>query len=447
MDQTTIYALASGRGPAGIAVIRISGPAAMTAAKKLTGAALPARRIRRVTFYQEDIDDVLDQGLAVYFPAPASFTGEDVIEFHIHGGNAVIDGMLNALSRVGSLRMALPGEFSRRGFENGKIDLTAAEGLADLVSAETDAQRRMALRQMGGKLAGFVEGCRSRLVTAIASWEALIDFSDEELPSDLEETVTCVVKALIEEIERALSDGSLGERLRQGFEIVILGPPNVGKSTLLNRLASREVAIVSAHAGTTRDIVEAQMDIGGFPVILADTAGLRPASEYVEEEGIRRARVRGAGAFLKIVVLDSKTWVDFDLMPLEVSHSNTIIVLNKADLPMRDVPRMLVGCEPLRISARTGEGVGALIEEIKRALVLGGTHGDAPVITRARHREALEGALCSLRRFLGATDRRGHPELGAEDLRMAARSLGRVTGGVDVEDILDAIFSEFCIGK
>lgn len=449
MSSETIYALASGRGRAGIAVVRVSGPAAADAARALSGRDLPVRRAQRVDLRAPESGELLDQGLAVYFPGPASFTGEDVVELHVHGGMAVVAAVLEALSGLSGLRLAEPGEFTRRGFLNGKIDLTAAEGVADLVDAETAAQRRQALAQMGGALAGFCDAARTRLIAAMARWEAAIDFSDEELPAGLEADVAAEARLLVADIGRALADGGRGERLRDGIEVAIVGPPNAGKSSLLNRIARREAAIVSETAGTTRDVIEVRAELGGYPVILADTAGLREGADALEREGVRRALERAASADLRLVVLDATAPPGIDPEIRALIDDGAIVALNKADLlaDLLGVHMADLGFAATLISAKTGAGVDALLDVIEARVATAFEGAVAPVVTRARHREALSDALAALERFVGTDGRLARPELAAEELRLAARALGRVTGAVDVEDLLDVIFAEFCIGK
>jgi tRNA modification GTPase len=446
MNPETIYALATARGRAGIAVVRLSGAESIAAARALSGRDLSVRRAQRVDLRDPANGELLDQGLAIYFPGPASFTGEDVVELHLHGGPAVVSGVLAALAGLSGLRMAEPGEFTRRGFLNGKLDLTAAEGVADLVAAETAAQRRQALAQMGGALAAFADGARARLVSAMARWEAAIDFSEEELPEGLEAEVAAEAAALAADIRAALADAGRGERLRDGIEVAIVGPPNAGKSSLLNRIARRDAAIVSATAGTTRDVIEVHAELGGYPVILADTAGLREAADEIEREGVRRALERAGRADLRLVVLDATAWPEIDAGTGAQIDADAVVALNKADL-LAGAPEEVAGIAALAVSAKTGAGVDALLDTIEArvAALFEGT--EAPVVTRARHREALAAALAALDRFGTAEARLARPELAAEELRLAARSLGRVTGAVDVEDLLDVIFSEFCIGK
>jgi tRNA modification GTPase len=445
MAADTIFALASGAGRAGIAVLRISGPGAASALTALAGTVPPARRACRARFHDPASGETIDDGLALFFPSPRSFTGEDVAEIQIHGSRAVVAGLIEALGRLPRLRLAEPGEFTRRAFDNGKLDLTAAEGLADLVAAETAAQRRQALRQLDGALGRLYEGWRERLLRALAHLEAAIDFPEEGLPAEIESAIHIEAARLHQEITLHLADDRRGERLREGVSVAIIGPPNAGKSSLMNALARRDVAITSATAGTTRDVIEVALDLGGFPAVLADTAGLRQATEEVEEEGVRRARARAAAADLRLVVVDATKPEEAHALR-GVIDANTVIVANKMDLAAaRNVAWVdALGPTPaLRLSILTGMGMDELLYRLTSELAarIGGS--DAPLITRARHRSALTECAAALERF----DRAGLPELAAEDLRTATRALGRITGRVDVEDMLDIIFRDFCIGK
>ena len=443
MKRETIFALASAPGRAGVAVIRVSGPDAGAAVRRVTGREPPPPRRAALRRLVNGGGAVLDEGLVLWFPGPASFTGEDVAELHLHGGPAVVAATVDALGDCPGLRPAEPGEFTRRAFENGKLDLTAAEGLADLVGAETEAQRRQALRQMQGELGRLYDGWRERLVAALAEAEAAIDFPDEDLPAELQERVAERISGVCEEIERHLADNRRGERLREGVSIALIGAPNAGKSSLLNRLARRDAAIVSATAGTTRDVIEVHLDLGGYPVIVADTAGLRAARDEIEAEGVRRALDRAAAADLKIALFDAQRWPELDAETVKLLDGDSIPVLNKIDLrPVAEGVR--IGGRPaLRLSALTGEGIAAFLETVTEAVAERiGASGTLP-LTRARHRRALEDCRDALRRAGTAA----LPELAAEDLRLAATALGRITGRVDVEEVLDRIFREFCIGK
>ncbi len=438
----TIFALASAPGRAGVAVFRLSGPKAGHALDVLVA---PARRpsprkasLRRVACPQTG--ETIDHAVVIWFPAPHSYTGENVVEIHAHGGRAVLNELTESLRRLEGLRPAEPGEFTRRAFENGKLDLTEAEAVVDLVDAETSAQRKQALRQLEGELGRLYQGWALRLKNRLAFIEADIDFVEDDLPEDIVNASKVDLQKLLAEIEAHLDDGHRGERLREGFMVAILGPPNAGKSSLLNALAKREAAIVTPVPGTTRDIVEVHLDIGGYPVTLADTAGLRESADIIESEGVRRAIVRAEQADLKLVVIDGSREQPFDERTLELRDENALVVINKKDsLPVnRSFPK-----DFLLVSAVTGEGLPGLVECLVKAIDERFALTGQPSITRARHRAALEKCRDHLGRALSAPE----PELCAEDVRLAMRSLGLITGYVDVEDLLDVIFSEFCIGK
>lgn len=416
---------------------------------------LPAARMAALRTLRNPQSGVfVDRGLVIWFPAPNSFTGEDLVEIHIHGGPAVAAALVEALAGVDGLRPAEPGEFTRRAFENGKMDLTAAEGIADLINAETEAQRLQAYRQMEGALGDLYDGWRGRLVHALAFAEADLDFPEEDLPDSLIDQTRPEVESLAREIEAHLSIGRRGERLRDGCQVVLSGSPNVGKSSLLNHLARREVAIVSDIAGTTRDMIEVSLDLAGYPVTLVDTAGLREGGDAVEEEGVRRAKARADAADLRIDLYDA-TDIGHDAQgllrgrkendegspnSLRMSNDERLVVINKTDL----CP--VAPCEGLfAISAKTGEGVEDLLTAIADKVVAKMDVREGPSLTQARHRHALEDALSHLQGFLGAEGR--EPELLAENIRLAARALGRITGQIDVEEVLDGIFRDFCIGK
>ncbi len=445
MERNTIFAPATGSGPAGVAIIRLSGAQAGAALGALAGSVPPPRVAARARFRDPASGDALDDGLALWFPAPRSMTGEDVAELHIHGGRASVEAVCGALARQPGLRLAGPGEFTRRAFDNGKLDLTAVEGLADLIAAETEAQRRQALRQLDGELGRLYEGWRARLLEALARIEAEIDFPEEDLPGGLSVAARGALEEIAGAIDAHLADGRRGERLRDGVRIAIVGPPNAGKSSLLNALARREAAIVSELPGTTRDVIEVHLDLGGYPVVVADTAGLRAAAEGVEAEGVRRALARAEAADLRIVVLDA-----FAGPPpadaLALIDQGAIVALNKIDLVKgQDLPDLVGGIEPTPVSVKTGENLGRLLEVIEGRIAAEAAAGASggPPLTRQRHRAALGDCRAALARALGVAE----VELVAEDVRLAARALGRVTGRIDVEDVLDAIFGEFCIGK
>jgi tRNA modification GTPase len=461
VDRSTIFALSSGRPPAAIAVVRISGPQARLALQKLTGEVPQPRRAALVRVRDPASGEVIDEALALWFPAPASETGEDVAELQLHGGHAVIAGVLNALSAIEGCRMAEPGEFTRRAFENGKLDLTAVEGLGDLIAAETAAQRRQAFRQLKGLIGDRAEAWRQALIEALALVEARIDFSDEaDVPEDLVAPAAQVARRLRDEITTALADGGRGERLRDGLVVAIAGPPNAGKSTLFNRLARREAAIVSPFAGTTRDVIEVHLELNGYPVTILDTAGIREAAEPVEEEGVRRARARAAAADLVLWVIDvSASGAASAEQPALKSDSPRWLVRNKIDLlsESASTPAFAGSSNQAEInesqfvfsiSAQGGEGLEALCSALTEFAAESFSAGESAVVTRARHRHALEETVAALSRALAeAAAKSPREELIAEELRHATTDLGRLTGRVDVEDVLDKIFRDFCIGK
>lgn len=464
----TIFAPSTAPGRAGVAVVRVSGPRAGTAITSLTGGSLPAPRQASLrSLCDPQTGQAIDRGLVLWFPAPKSFTGEDVAELHLHGGRAVIAAVLSGLAGLPGLRPAEAGEFTRRAFDHGKLDLSAVEGLSDLIDAETEAQRRQALRQMEGGLARLIADWTGRLARVLAHFEASIDFSDEELPEALDREALAAAAAVSAEIDAALADGRRGERLREGLSAVILGAPNAGKSSLLNTLAQRDAAIVSALAGTTRDVIEIHLDLGGYPVTLVDTAGLRDeAAQHsgggesenghwaVEREGMARALARAEAADMKLLVFDLQAEQSQTAAVLDLWDARSLIVLNKSDAvrgaraaaALREIeaarPRAAEDC--FVVSAREGSGLSELLAAmVRRAAENFGSGRQGAAITRERHRAALE----DCRAALGRAEAADLPELIAEELRLAVRALGRVTGRVDVEDLLDIMFSEFCIGK
>ena len=444
-SRDTIFALSSAPGRAAIAVLRVSGPAAGEALRRLRrGAALPEARLAAYArLYDPESGAALDDGIVLWFPAPASETGEDVAELQIHGGRATVASVLEALGKVPELRPARAGEFTRRAFENGKLDLTAVEGLADLVDAETEAQRRQALRQLRGELGKLYEGWRAELLRLLAHGEAEIDFPDESAEAEVARGRAARIGRLSAAISAHLADARRGERLRDGLSLVILGAPNVGKSSLMNALARRDVAIVSARAGTTRDVIEVHLDLGGYPVAIADTAGLRASEDEIEREGVRRAEARAAQADLRLVLLDATSWPEVPDEVRAMIGGESVLVLNKIDKQRPAGPLALDGLPLHPISALTGEGIDALVAALARLAGERLALAEAPALTRLRHRQALEETRAALARSLAASS----PELAVEDLRLAMRELGRITGRVDVEDLLDVIFRDFCIGK
>ena len=449
--SATIFALSSGQDRAGVAVIRVSGPGASPALRAIARVVPGPRVARRVRLIDPADGLPLDDALALWFPGPQSFTGEDVAELHVHGGRAVVAGVLAALGRLPGLRLAEPGEFTRRAFEHGKIDLTEAEGLADLIAAETDAQRCLALRQLSGELHRAAEAWRRELLQAQALVEAAIDFADEgDVSQGAVNQAIGIAERLRQALAQALDDDHRGEILRDGFRVVIAGPPNVGKSSLINAIARREAAIVSDEAGTTRDIVELQLNLGGLAVVLADTAGVRAAQGKIEREGIRRGLERARGADLVLWVMDARA--PDPALPAELTGGagHTIWLLNKIDLPdaVETQARLLVpmsGQTWMAVSAVTGVGLGALEAIIATAARQRTRGGEMALITTARHRQQIAAAAAALQTFeTGAKD---VLELRAEDLRLASDAIGRLIGRVDAEEILGEIFGRFCIGK
>lgn len=390
--------------------------------------------------------ETIDRGLVLWFPGPGSATGEDVCELHVHGGPAILGNLIDGLGQLDGLRLAEPGEFTRRSFENGKLDLTSAEGIGDLVDAETEAQRRQAFRQANGALAALYDGWRQMLIDALSHLEAGIDFADEDIPSDVTRQSLRQVKDLRDAIGDHLADARQGERIRDGVSIAIVGAPNVGKSSLLNALARREVAIVSSRAGTTRDVIEISLNLNGYVARVADTAGLRSLADLVEldpieAEGIKRAKARAEDADLRMVLLDANG--PFNKESRQLIDKNAIVVVNKIDLPHQPLPKVMNDVETIEISVTRGEGLDGLERDLADRVVSIIGAAEPIVLTRARHRDALEEVKVALDRAVAAS----MPELIAEDLRIAGRSLGKLTGSVDVEDLLDVIFRDFCIGK
>jgi tRNA modification GTPase len=460
-DQT-IFAVSSGRPPSAISIVRVSGPQAGAALTLLAGKIPMPRMATHVLLLDRDRQPI-DDAVILWFPGPASATGEDVAEFHVHGGRAVLAALFAVLSDFENMRAAEPGEFTRRAFENGKLDLTEAEGLDDLIHADTDRQRRQALRQLKGLLGDRARDWRAQIIEASALIEAGIDFSDEaDVPAELIAPALKKIKTLLGEIQQVLAAQGHGERLREGLVVTIAGPPNVGKSTLMNQLARREVAIVSPHAGTTRDVIEVQLDLDGYPVTVIDTAGIRETADPVEQEGVRRARARAAEADLVLWLVDAHDEKNLE-KSLEQGAAPAWVVRNKIDLDAIGSDAAVLGIDALNpgqpaavlgqtrrhtdfeISASRGDG----IQELIAALIAFAQNyfgaGEGGLISRERQRKLLQETAMSLQRSLSAIQE--GEELAAEDLRMAARSLGRLLGRVDVEDVLDVIFREFCIGK
>lgn len=436
--RNTIYAVSTAHGRAAIAVVRVSGPLALAALRAVAGEPLPAPRSASLRELRNGQGDLIDQALVLWFPEPASATGEDVVEFHVHGGRAIIDTVLQVLASVPGLHAAEAGEFTRRAVEHGKLDLTRAEALADLIDAETPAQQRQALRQYRGALADLYEGWRAQLITVLAWAEAAIDFSEEDLPVDLEQRLREPVAALRAEMQGHLDDSRRGEITREGIFLTIIGAPNAGKSSLLNALAGRDIAIVSEIAGTTRDVLETRLELAGHVVHIADTAGLRETFDAIESEGVRRALARASADDMTLLVLDGSAQDPLAGLDATAVARATFTVWNKCDLAWH-APR-----DGLCISAKSGAGLdqllGAISDEVRIRLE---RPREAPPMTRARHRENVAAAADALARALNENQ----SELIAEDLRLALRAIGRLTGRVDIEELLDTVFRDFCIGK
>ena len=428
----TIFALATPPGRGAIAVIRLSGPESGSALERLGAGGLKPRMASLRTLVHAG--EALDDALVLRFVAPASYTGEDAAELHLHGGAAVVEGVTRALLDLG-LRPAEPGEFTRRAFEHGKLDLTRAEAVADLIDAESDAQRRQALGQLGGALAETYGGFRARLLRALAFVEAEIDFPDEEVPDNLARQASPVLGELAAMLEAALADGERGRRVRDGYSVVLIGETNAGKSSLFNALVAREAAIVTDIPGTTRDVLDARVEIGGYVVTLSDTAGLRDSADPIEAEGVRRARARAESADLRL-------WVrapgDADGPAASLFRDDDLVVRTKSDLG--------VDGSGLSVSVRTGDGLEALHDWLAERLGRDLSGSDFPPVTRARHAQRLGAALSCVRSASVAIER-GRAELAGDDLRAAGRALSSVTGEVGVEDVLGEVFASFCIGK
>ncbi|WP_040409873.1 tRNA uridine-5-carboxymethylaminomethyl(34) synthesis GTPase MnmE [Asticcacaulis sp. AC402] len=442
--KQTIFALATAQGRAGVSIIRLSGPDALTALKQLTNKAVTPRTAVFTSLTHEG--DLIDEAIVLWFKAPHSFTGEDCIELHVHGSKAILDRLYGVLTRLG-LRLAEPGEFSRRALENGKLDLTQAEGIADLVDAESEAQRRQALTQIGGGLKTQYEAWRTALIDILARIEVFIDFPDEDLPTELADSILERIADVEASLKLAIADSQRGCQIREGFRIVILGEPNAGKSSLFNALLKVEAAIVTPIAGTTRDVIEAQLRIGAYSVLLYDTAGLRETEELVEREGVRRARAKGDEADLRLWVVDSSAAGFAGIDP----RAGDLVVFNKIDQGSDKLYKSFVRSDvsretqSLKVSASTGQGVPDLVAAIETVVTERLSVQTFPAATRARHVERLQEAADHLEQAQGTRMR--VPELTAEHVRASINSFEALFGRYDVEGVLDVVFSTFCIGK
>ena len=442
----TIYALSTGPGISGIAVVRVSGKEATEVVKKLTGHDLPVPRVatlKKINYI--NTNNLIDEGIVIWFPGPHSYTGEDLAEFHVHGSRAVVSALHSSISGIKNCRLAEPGEFTKLAFQNGKINLLKAEGIADLVSAETEIQRKQAVEIMNGKSSDKFTSWRAKLLKILAHVEAKIDFPDEDLPKDILDEIQKTSNQVSKEIEKVLDDQKVGERIREGFKIAIVGPTNAGKSSLLNYLSKRDVAIVSEIAGTTRDVIETHLNLDGYPVVVSDTAGIRESKNEIEKKGIKLALNRAEDADLKLIIVDAKS-VDFTSVLKELIDENAILVVNKSDLLVGNINNELKKHDHILVSIKNNLNLDKLILKIKKKLENKFiSYGDI-LITRERHRQHLEQCISHLKNFKNKNGSEDYDKA-AEDLRLATRHLGRIVGKVDVEEILGSIFNDFCIGK
>lgn len=442
--QDTIFALSSAQGRAGVSVFRVSGPAAENIVKILTGRSCPAPRKAALRLFSRD-SNIIDSGLLLWFPGPKSFTGEDVAEFQVHGSPAVIESMASAFMSAGA-RQAQAGEFTRRGFENGRMDLTEAEAIADLIDAETEGQRKQAARQMRGGLRDTYDVWREELIDALAQIEGEIDFPDEgDVPDELAHQAAPGLQRVIDAMELALSDSARGEHIRHGLDVVIIGPPNAGKSTLMNQLSNKEAAIVSPEAGTTRDIVEVHMVIAGLPVRISDTAGIRETENAIEAEGVKRAYKRASESNIRVGVIDS---TDLSPLPSVLSGLRTgdFLVINKTDLSdSSTLPSIEEGITSLLMSAHDADDVNTLRRELEIAVKDRFSVSETAGLTRARHRDCVERAVSALRR--AKSNLIIAPELAGDDMRAGLHAIKELAGETDIEAVLGRIFSRFCVGK
>jgi len=442
----TIYALSSGPGIAGVAVIRVSGEDTSKVIKLITGKDLPVPRVATLREMNNiNTNELIDEGLVIWFPGPQSYTGEDLAEFHVHGSRAVVAALHTSISKIKNCRLAEPGEFTKRAFQNKKINLMKAESIGDLISSETEIQRKQAIKIMNGKSSDKFNSWREKLLKILSHVEAKIDFPDEDLPQDILLEIKKTSEQVLKEIIKILEDQKVGERIREGFKIAIVGPTNAGKSSLLNYLSKRDVAIVSEVAGTTRDVIETHLDLDGYPVIISDTAGIRDSKNEIEKKGIKLALNRAEEADLRLVVIEPKN-LDFTGFLKDLFDENSILVINKSDLLQKNLDEQIKKLEHVLISIIKNSNLDILINKIKNKLKNKFISSEDILITRERHRQHLEQCVEHLKNF---SDKKKNDDLdkGAEDLRLATRHLGMIVGKVDVEEILGSIFNDFCIGK
>ena len=442
----TIYALSSGPGISGIAVIRISGNQTKNVIKKLTNLDPPRPRsayLRKIN--KINTNELIDEGILLWFPGPHSYTGEDMAEFHVHGSKAVVDSIQAEISKIDGCRLADPGEFTKIAFQNGKINLLQAESISDLISSETEIQRQQAIKIMSGKSSDKFNSLRSRLIKILSNVEAKIDFPEDDLPNDILENIHIETDNIKTEIEKILNDQRIGERIREGFKIAIIGPTNAGKSSLLNYLSRRDIAIVSEIAGTTRDVIEAHLNLDGFPVIVSDTAGIRVSKDEIEKKGIKLALEKAENADLNIIVIEPKS-IDFTDFFNQSAIDKAILVVNKSDLAFKEINEEIKKYNPIFISVKEEKNLDKLIELIKENLKNKFISSEDIYITRERHRSNLKNCVEHLKNFQEKKSLQDFDK-GAEDLRLATRYLGMIVGKVDVEEVLGSIFNDFCIGK
>ena len=442
----TIYALSSGPGTSGIAVIRISGQDCSKVIKSMTDGDFPKPRVATLKKINKiNTNELIDEGIIIWFPGPNSYTGEDMAEFHVHGSRAVINAIHNSISKVENCRLADPGEFTKIAFQNNKINLLKAESIADLISSETEIQRKQAIKIMSGRSSEKFNSWREKLLKILSNIEAKIDFPDENLPDNILEDTQSSSKKIKDEIKKLLDDEKIGERIREGFKISIVGPTNAGKSSLLNYLSKKEAAIVSEIAGTTRDVVETHLNIDGYPVIVSDTAGIRESKDEIEKKGIKLALKRAEDADLNLVIIEPKS-VDFTGFLNDLVNEKAILVINKSDLGIKSINTNLNKLKPIIISLKDEKNIDELISEIKKRLKKSFISSEEILITRERHRQHLKQCIYHLENF-EEKNKIDDFDKAAEDIRLATRHLGMIVGKVDVEEILGSIFNDFCIGK
>ena len=442
----TIYALSSGPGVSGVAIIRVSGRNTKKVIESLTNKPVPKSRtatLRKIN--NINTSELIDEGLILWFPGPESYTGEDMAEFHVHGSRAVVEAVQTSISKINDCRIAEPGEFTKLAFQNGKINLLKAESIADLISSETEIQRQQAIKIMSGESADKFNELRKNLLKILSHIEAKIDFPDEDLPKKTLNNIKEISKDVCANIIKILNDQRVGERIREGFKIAIVGPTNVGKSSLINYLSRRDVAIVSEIAGTTRDVIETHLNIDGYPVIVSDTAGIRKSKDEIEKKGIKLALKKAEEADLRIVIIESKN-LNFAGFLKDLFDENSILVVNKCDLGQVHLDNQFKKLNPVLISIKNNTNIDQLIIMIKSKLKKKFTKSGETLITRARHREHLELCLNYLQNFNKKNEEQDFDKA-AEDLRLATRQLGMIVGKVDVEEVLGSIFEDFCIGK